>query len=59
MSGFASSNLQRMAAFLRERQRHGQLRSDLDAELLAEAFFSLTSTLVMQRMTLADPGLPR
>ena len=36
----------------------GDLRRDIDAQLLAEAYFGLTSTLVMQRMTLLDPVLP-
>ena len=58
MSEIATSNLERMADFLREHQASGELRSDTDARLLAEAFFSLTSTLVMQRMTLIDPVLP-
>jgi AcrR family transcriptional regulator len=54
----ASSNLERMADFLRGHQADGLLRSDIDADLLAEVFFSMTSTLVMQRMTLIEPGLP-
>ena len=37
--------------------RIGHLLS-IDAGLLAEVFFSLTSTLVMQRMTLLEPVLP-
>ncbi len=58
MGAISSSNLERMAEFLRENQEDGFLRSDLDADLLAEAFFSVTSTLVMQRMTLSSPVLP-
>lgn len=58
MGAIASANLQRMAAFVRAHQDRGQLRADLDPSLLAEIFFSLTSTLVMQRMTLEEPGLP-
>ena len=58
MSAIATSNLERMAGFLRDRQSDGQLRPDVDAGLLAEAFFGLTSTLVMQRSTLAEPDLP-
>ena len=58
MGGIAVSNLERMAAFLAENQAAGYLRSDVDPWLLAEAFFSLTSTLLMQRMTLPEPVLP-
>ena len=58
MSEIATSNLERMANFLRAQQADGQLRANIDAWLLAEAFFGLTSTLVMQRSTLAEPDLP-
>ena len=58
MSGIASSNLARMAEFLRDRQHAGELRADIEPRLLAEAFFATTSTLVMQRSTLLDPVLP-
>ena len=58
MSEIATSNLERMARFLRARQVAGELRADVDARLLAEAFFALTSTLVMQRSTLLEPDLP-
>jgi AcrR family transcriptional regulator len=58
MSEIATANLERMAAFLRAAQASGQVRADIDAGLQAEAFFSLTSTLVMQRMTLVEPRLP-
>jgi len=58
MSEIATSNLERMAGFLRAEQQDGQLRPDIDARLLAEAFFGLTSTLVMQRSTLSEPDLP-
>ena len=58
MGAISSSNLERMATFVRENQAAGFLRSDIAAELLAEVFFSLTSTLVMQRMTLLEPVLP-
>jgi len=39
-----------VAEFLAERQGRGQLRADVPAELLAEAFFSLTSGLVLGRL---------
>lgn len=58
MSEIASSNLERLAEYLREQQDAGRLRSGIDPQLLAEAFFATTSTLVMQRSTLADPRLP-
>ena len=58
MSEIATANLERMTTFLRARQADGQLRSDLDPRLLAEAFFASTSTLVMQRSTLQEPDLP-
>ncbi len=58
MGQISASSLERLARFLRGYQEDGSLRSDFDAELLAEAFFSLTSTLVMQRMTLIEPRLP-
>lgn len=58
MSEIATSNLERMASFLRGRQAGGELRAGIDPWLLAEAFFGLTSTLVMQRSTLAEPDLP-
>ncbi len=58
LSDFASANLARMTEFMRTHQARGELREDIDAVLLAEAFFSLTSTLVMQRMTLIDSALP-
>jgi len=58
MSEIASSNLERMAEFLGENQADERLRTDIDPHLLAEAFYGLTSTLVMQRMTLAEPDLP-
>ena len=58
MGAMSSSNLGRMTDFLRQNQERGSLRSDIGAELLAEVFFSLTSTLVMQRMTLVESELP-
>ena len=58
MGTIASSNLERMAGFLGEHQANGLLRPDIDAHLLSEVFFSMTSTLVMQRMTFVEPVLP-
>jgi AcrR family transcriptional regulator len=58
MGTISSSNLERMAGFLGEHQANGLLRPDIDAHLLSEVFFSMTSTLVMQRMTFVEPVLP-
>ena len=41
-----------LAAYLAERQAAGDLRADLDPGVMAEAFFALTSTLVLSRQVL-------
>jgi hypothetical protein len=38
-----------LVSYLSSRQRAGDLRADIAPELLAEAFFALTSSLVMGR----------
>jgi AcrR family transcriptional regulator len=48
-----SMNLRGLAERFAEAQAHGVLRSDVSAELLAEAFFALTSNLVLSRSLLA------
>lgn len=48
-AGGPQSNLAAVAGFFRERQRRGEVRPDLSAEVIAEAFFSLTSSYVMMR----------
>ena len=53
-----SANLAGMTGYLSACQRAGTLRDDLPADLLAEGFFSLTSTLVMSRQLLGSPALP-
>jgi AcrR family transcriptional regulator len=54
-----SANRDALAAYLAERQSRGELRADLDAALLAEAFFALSSSLVMGRqLTGAGQGVP-
>lgn len=58
MSEIATSNLERMASFLGAEQDSGRLRADVDPRLLAEVFYATTSTLVMQRSTLAEPAMP-
>ena len=42
-------NLAAVAAYIAERQAAGDLRDDLDPGVMAEAFFALTSQLVMAR----------
>ena len=56
MGRVSSSNLERLAAWLGDGQERGELRGDLPPKLLAEAFFGLTSTLVMGRMAMGAPS---
>jgi AcrR family transcriptional regulator len=52
----SSGNFEGLAGYLSTCQDAGTLRADLPPELLAEAFFSLTSTLVMARLLMgANP----
>ncbi|HMQ34163.1 MAG TPA: TetR/AcrR family transcriptional regulator [Chloroflexaceae bacterium] len=53
-------NQERLAAYFRGQIAAGAVRPGLDPELLAHAFFSLTSSFVMQRILLGDaaPELP-
>ena len=44
-----SANLEALAAYVAEHQATGDLRGDLDSLIIAEAFFSLTSSFVMYR----------
>ncbi len=53
-----ASNLTGLAAYFAERQAAGDLRADVAPELMAEAFFALTSTLVMSRQLLGHAGDP-
>lgn len=48
-AGGPQSNLAALAGFIGERQASGEIRTDLPAEVLAEAFFSLTSSFVIMR----------
>lgn len=50
-----SANARAVAAFFEQQQRLGRVRTDVDARLIADAFFALTSTFVMSRM-LIGPG---
>jgi AcrR family transcriptional regulator len=52
MGGGPGENLQGLTAYLTDRQRAGALRDDVEAGVLAEGFFLLTSTLVMARQLL-------
>jgi len=44
-----NDNLEGLTDYLAARKAAGDLRADLDARVMAEAFFSLTSTFVMSR----------
>lgn len=49
-----ASNLEGLADYLVTRQKAGDLRTDLDPHVMAEAFFALTSTFVMSRLLLGE-----
>lgn len=51
-------NLDGLASYLAARQGAGDLRDDLDPHVMAEAFFALTSTLVMSRQVIGDGTVP-
>jgi AcrR family transcriptional regulator len=51
-AGGPQGNLEAMAGFFAARQAAGEVRSDLPAAVLAEAFFSLTSSFVIMRTVL-------
>jgi len=53
-----ADNFTRLAAYLAERQAAGDLRPDLDSRVMAEAFFALTSTLVMSRQVMGNGEAP-
>lgn len=44
-----AANSRAMEAFFEEQQRRGSVRTDIDAAVMADAFFALTSTYVMSR----------
>lgn len=48
-----------LAEYLAKRQSAGDLRSDIDPHVMAEAFFSLTSQAVMSRQVLQGESEPR
>jgi AcrR family transcriptional regulator len=51
-------NFAGLVAYLTERQAAGDLRPDLDPRVMAEAFFALTSTMVMSRQLLGRVAMP-
>lgn len=52
------SNLGGLTEFMAEHQATGELRSDIAPEVMAEAFFGLTSSYVMYRMVMGVGELP-
>ncbi len=58
MGGGPAANLEGLAEYLASRQQAGDLRGDIDARLMAEAFFNVTSTMVMARQLLGHSGSP-
>jgi AcrR family transcriptional regulator len=54
MGSGPNQNFAGLVAYLSERQAAGDLRDDLDPRVMAEAFFSLTSQVVMSRQVLGD-----
>ncbi len=56
MGGGPGANFDGLAEYLSDRQAAGDLRQDMDPRLMAEAFFNLTSTMVMARHLLGHAG---
>jgi AcrR family transcriptional regulator len=54
MGSGPNQNFDGLVTYLSERQKAGDLRDDLDARVMAEAFFALTSQVVMSRQVLGD-----
>lgn len=57
-AGGPQANLAAMADFFAQRQRRGEVRVDVSAETIAEAFFSLTSSFVIMRTVLGFEAGP-
>jgi AcrR family transcriptional regulator len=53
--GGPQANLRGLTDYLADVQRAGQLRADVPAQTIAEAFFSLTSSFVIMRTVLGTP----
>lgn len=58
VGGGQTDNFDGLATYLAARQAAGDLRADLDPRVMAEAFFALTSTLVMSRQLLGNGQAP-
>jgi AcrR family transcriptional regulator len=58
MGGGPAANLEGLTEYLASRQAAGDLRSDIDPRIMAEAFFNVTSTMVMARQLLGHSGNP-
>jgi AcrR family transcriptional regulator len=56
LGGGPGGNFRGLSEYLGQRQQEGDLREDIDAEVMAEAFFALTSQLVMSRQVLDATG---
>lgn len=56
MGSGPGDNLAGLVDYLTERQQAGDLRGDLDPRAMAEAFFAITSGLVMSRQALGERG---
>lgn len=54
----SGDNFAGLVAYLAERQAADDLRADLDPSVMAEAFFALTSTLVLSRQLLGRAATP-
>lgn len=54
--GGPGANLEGLTQYLATRQEAGDLRSDIDPRIMAEAFFNMTSTMVMARQLLGHSG---
>jgi AcrR family transcriptional regulator len=54
VGGGQVDNFEGLATYLTGRQAVGDLRADLDPRVMTEAFFALTSTLVMSRQLLGN-----
>lgn len=51
-------NMEALAAYMAMRQEAGDLRRDVSAQVLAEAFFALTSSYVMYRAVMGHAAMP-
>jgi AcrR family transcriptional regulator len=58
MGGTPGENFAGLAEYLAQRQVAGDLRTDIDARVMSEAFFALTSTLVMARQVMGRGAAP-